>query len=132
MVDIVCINNKDNRFYPLMGPFLARREVEKEIGYKIYDDDDKEWFVVLEGGSVIGFCYRLEKPKGTFQVGSCYTVEGHRRKGVFKKLLAQATKGISGYVHMTTRSALLRETLLKNGFSETGQRGSFTKYGREL
>ncbi len=131
-MDIVCINNKDNRFYSLMGPFLARRKIEKEIGYKIYDDDDKEWFVALEGNAVAGFCYRTEKPKETFQIGSCYTVEEYRRKEVFKRLLTQAIKCKAKCINMTTRNVILKETLLKNGFSEIGKIGSFTKYRREL
>ena len=131
-MEIIQLTNQDERFYPLLGPFLARREVEKEIGYRIYDDDGKVWFVALEDGRVIGFCYRLEKPKGTFQIGSCYTVPEHRGKGVFQKLLDEALKGISGHVHLTTKNPVIAEMLEKRGFVVRTQKGTFKQYGREI
>lgn len=124
--------NKDERFYPLMGPFLANREVEKEIGYKLYDDDDKEWFVALEGNKVIGFCYRQKKSKGNYQIGSCYVVKEHRDKGVVKRLLNKAMDGLSGNVQLTTKSPVLQKVLVKAGFVELGRRGSFIRYGRQI
>lgn len=131
-VNIICITNKDQCFYSMMGPFLARREVEKEIGYQIYDDDDKEWFIALDDCAIVGFCYRHEKPKGAYQIGSCYIVKEHRHKGIFQKLIEEATTGITGNVFLTTNNPVMQEILLKNGFAELGQRGSFTRYGRAL
>lgn len=131
-MQIVVLTNKDRRFYQLIGPFLARREIEKETGYKLYDDDDKEWFVAIDGDTAIGFCYRQERPKGSYQIGSCYVVEEYRSKGVFKKLLAQAMQNIEGNVYLTTKNPALRQLLLSSGFEELGQRGSYTRYGRQL
>ena len=129
---IICLANTDQRFYLLMGPFLARRGIESEIGYKLYDDDDKEWFVALGDDMVMGFCYRQEKPKGSYQIGRCYVVEEHRRKGVLKKLLAEAMRNITGDIYLTTRNPVLQQLLLSRGFDELGKRGSFTRYGRQL
>lgn len=131
-MEIVQLTNQDARFYLLLGPFLARREVEKEIGYRIYDDDGKVWFVALEGGTVIGLCYRWEKMPGTFQIGSCYTVPEHRGKGVFQALLGAAMQGISGRVQLTTNNPQVMAILEKHGFSVQSQRGSFIQYGREV
>lgn len=129
---IVRLTNTEQRFYLLLGPFLARREIEKEIGYKLYDDDDKEWFVALDDDIVMGFCYRQEKPKGSYQIGSCYVVEKHRRRGVLKNLLAEATRNITGDIYLTTRNLVLQQMLLSKGFDELSKRGSFTRYGRQL
>lgn len=131
-VNIICITNKDQCSYSMMGPFLARREVEKEIGYQIYDDDDKEWFVALDDCVVVGFCYRQEKSKGAYQIGSCYVIREYRQKGVFKKLLEETMTGMAGNVFLTTNNPVMQDILLKNGFVELGQRGSFTRYGRQI
>lgn len=129
---IISIANHEPKFYSLLGPFLARRSVEREIGYKIYDDDDKTWFIALEGKMVVGFCYRQEKPKGSYQIGSCYVVESCRGKGVMRKLLECAMDGITGTVQLTTKSPALQKILIGDGFEELGGRGSFTRYGREI
>lgn len=131
-MQIVSMTNQDQRFYSIMGPFLARREIEKEIGYKIYDDDGKNWFVAIENSKVIGFCYRLEKPKGTFRIGSCYTIPERRGEGVFAKLLDEAMRGISGHVRLTTKNPAISEMLEKRGFVVQSQRGSFKQYGRDV
>lgn len=135
-MEIVKLKNRDPEFYSLMGPFLARRDVEKEIGYRIYDDDNKEWFVAREsedvGGDVIGFCYRQEKPKGTYQIGSCYVVDAHRSKGALKKLLMRAMSGLEGTAYLTTKNEHLKKVLVEMRFAEVGRRGSFTRYGKEL
>ena len=131
-MEIITLTNQDERFYPLMGPFMARRDVEKEIGYKIYDDDGKVWFVALEDGAVIGFCYRWEKSTGCFQIGSCYTVPEHRGKGVFQALLSAAMHGISGRVQMTTNNPQVMSILEKHGFTALTQRGSFKQYWRDI
>ncbi len=129
---MLVLKNNHQDFYLLMGPFLARREIEKEIGYQLYDDDDKEWFIALERGYVVAFCYRQEKTKGTFQIGSCYTVEERRQKGIFKKLLAKTTKGLKGNVELTTRNKDLQRLLIREGFTEIGTRGSFARYRKEF
>lgn len=131
MIRIIRRTNKDKDFYTLMGPFLARREIEKEIGYKIYDDDEKVWLIAKEGKEVQGFCYLLEKPKGKYQIGSCYVVAEYRCKGIFKDLLNEALKGLKGTVIMTTKNKYLREVLLDNGFIPAKERGSYTEYVKE-
>lgn len=127
------LTNRDKTFYPTLGPFLARREVEKEIGYPVYDDDDKSWFIALNGKEVLGFCYLQEKKKGHYQIGSCYVVSGHRHKGIFRSLLNEAMGGgINGSVILITRNEYLMELLTEEGFIENKKRGSFIEYLKEL
>lgn len=67
---ILKINNADLAFYSLLGPFLANRAVEKRIGYALYDDAAKDWFVATtESGAVQGFCYAWKK-RGGVELGS--------------------------------------------------------------
>lgn len=130
-MEIICITNKDPRFYPFMGPFLAKRSVEQEIGYKIYDDDDKEWFVAVEENiGVIGFCYRQERSAGKYQIGSCYVLKDYRQKGIFKQLLDRAINDVHGMITITTRNEHLRELLIKRGFTIHTKKGSYTEYRR--
>ncbi len=126
------MDNKDKGFYTTMGPFLARREIEKEIGYKIYDDDGKVWFTVIDGKKTIGFCYRFEKSKGNYQVGSCYVVEEERNNGIFKQLLNEATKDIHGTVTLTTKNKYLTAMLINEGFNVEKAKGSFVEFRKEL
>lgn len=131
MLKIIRLTNRDPRFYPMLGPFLARRDVEKEIGYKVYDDDGKEWLIAVDDGQVAGFCYLWPRPKGRYQIGSCYVKEESRRKGVFGKLLKEALSGVKGAVTLTTKNPTLKATLLKEGFAELRARGAFTEYVKE-
>jgi GNAT superfamily N-acetyltransferase len=130
--------NKDECFYGLIGPFLARREIEREIGYKIYDDDEKQWLIAIDTDPVthnirvIGFCYVLAKSKDHYQVGSCYVIEDYRHKGVFKKLLIEACSGIKGTVSLVTKNKNLITMLTKERFVRAGARGSFIEFRKEF
>lgn len=131
-MEIRVITNRNPGFYTLMGPFLARRNIENEIGYRIYDDDDKEWFVALQDDRVVGFCYRQRRSEGRYLIGSCYVVEAYRNQGVFRSLFDAATEGIKGTVSMTTRSDVVRDFLLAQGFTAAQTKGSFTEYKKVI
>jgi len=126
------LTNQDKNFYNTLGPFLARRDIEREIGYKVYDDDGKEWLIATEMNKIIGFCYIQEKPKSHYRIGSCYVVDKYRQKGVFKELFKNAIKNIKGVATMTTKNKHLMGMLIKHGFTESKQRGSFTEYSKEF
>lgn len=128
---ILRMTNQDKNFYTLLGPFLARREIEKEIGYPIFDDDSKAWLVALKDKEVVGFCYIAEKKKQYYQIESYYVIKGHRHKGVFRSLFNSATEGIKGAVILTTKNDYVRELLIEEGFAEIRKRGSFTEYMKE-
>jgi len=126
-LEIRRMTNRDDVFYQLMGPYLARREVEKEIGFPIYDEDGKEWFVAIDDGAVVGFCYRF---KG--HIGSCYVVEERRRQGLFRQLLKAAMKDATGTIAIRTKSEIMKALLEKEGFASVGNRGSFIEYRKEM
>lgn len=137
MGTIIQKTNKDKDFYQLLGPFLAKREVEHEIGYKIYDDDDKIWLIEIENKSVLGFCYIFKKSKSHYQIGSCYVPEKYRRKGVFKRLFTHATHHVENLkeqatVTLTTKNDILKEILLREGFKISKTKGGFTEYAKEF
>ena len=52
---ILKINNKDNNFYMYMGKFFGSRVVQNKINDRIYDDANKEWYVLLEENNCVAF-----------------------------------------------------------------------------
>lgn len=49
------MTNEDERFYLYMGKFLGSRLVERQTNDRIYDDDNKQWYLCLENGKVKAF-----------------------------------------------------------------------------
>ncbi len=52
---IVKMNNKEENFYQYMGKLFGSRILEKETNDRIYDDNDKEWYIYLEKQRVKAF-----------------------------------------------------------------------------
>lgn len=52
---IIKITNKEEKFYQYMGKFFGSRLVERQTNDRIYDDDNKEWYIYLEAEKVMAF-----------------------------------------------------------------------------
>ena len=52
---VVKMTNKDEKFYEYMGKFFGSRLVEKQTNDRIYDDDNKEWYIYIEEEKVKAF-----------------------------------------------------------------------------
>lgn len=52
---VVKMTNKDEKFYHYMGRFFGSRLVEKQINDRIYDDDNKDWYIFMEEEKVKAF-----------------------------------------------------------------------------
>lgn len=52
---VIKITNKDENFYNYMGRFFGSRLVEKVTNDRIYDDNDKEWYIYLQDEKVKAF-----------------------------------------------------------------------------
>ena len=52
---IIKINNKDKNFYNYMGKFFGSRLVQNKLNDRIYDDAEKEWYILLENDKSIAF-----------------------------------------------------------------------------
>lgn len=77
-VDLIVVTNTDRRFYPLLGPFLANRDVVKAVGGPIWDDDAKTWLVIVKDRQVLGFVAVASRGNQTV-VESLYTAPGLNR-----------------------------------------------------
>lgn len=47
--------NKQEKFYQYMGKFFGSRLIEKQTNDRIYDDDNKEWYLYIEEEKVMAF-----------------------------------------------------------------------------
>lgn len=52
---ITTLTNRDKKFYSLIGKIFGSRLIERETKDRIYDDDDKEWYVVVQLKEVVAF-----------------------------------------------------------------------------
>lgn len=52
---IIKMTNKDENFYKYMGKFFGSRLIQNQTNDRIYDDDNKEWYIYLEEGSAKAF-----------------------------------------------------------------------------
>lgn len=73
---ITVLTNTDTDFYPVMGPFLSRRQVVAEVGGTIWDEDGKRWIIARgRDGAVDGFCAFVARGRAWW-IESLYTVTG--------------------------------------------------------
>lgn len=49
------ITNKYKNFYTYMGKFFGSRLIQKQTNDRIYDDDNKLWYIYLDEGHVKAF-----------------------------------------------------------------------------
>jgi N-acetylglutamate synthase-like GNAT family acetyltransferase len=119
------VSNKDADFYSLVGPFLSRKEIVRERGSSMWDEDGKRWFVAIDRGRVVGVAGLLESARGCTLV-SAYVIPEKRRSGVYTELLnARLAATASTPVRaIATQSSV--PGLIKAGFKREKQRGRFS------
>lgn len=122
---IRALTNQDRDFYRLLGPFLARRAVVREIGGPVWDDDDKTWFVARSADLVVGFC--AARPTGTRTAYlSAYVLPDRRRRGVYRALWRARREAFPGPAQATCTAASL-PLFLAHGWTVAGTRGAYTR-----
>lgn len=84
-------------FYVTLGPLFGSREMQKTLGYPMFDDPGKAWIVIENDGEVKGFCFAWPKTTGT-EVGSIYAPS----KLIAEQLLKQARKAFPGRLWLET------------------------------
>lgn len=52
---IVKMNNKMEKFYEYMGKIFGSRVIQNQTSDRIYDDDNKIWYIYLENERVVAF-----------------------------------------------------------------------------
>jgi len=120
-------SNADESFYDMLGPFLSRREIVKELGFPVWDDDDKSWLVAIDPNhGPVGFV--AWRPQGDHCVlCSAWTHPDHRRRGVYSTLFDArlAYVGDKKPLRATCTDAS-RPVLESHGFEPIRKRGRYT------
>lgn len=118
--------NTDPGFYGIMGPVFGSREIEKELGGKVYDDQDRVWFVARHEGSLAGVCSYETKSKKAY-LKSDYVYPEFRGQGLWNKLCDMRERAAFEHVDelVVTAKGEHKDIWLKRGFEETGKRGSY-------
>ena len=52
---VIKITNKDEKFYQYMGKFFGSRLVQSQTRDRIYDDNNKEWYIYLQEDKATAF-----------------------------------------------------------------------------
>jgi hypothetical protein len=74
-VKLLTITSADPRFYPLLGRFLANRDVVAYLGGHLWDDPAKTWTIAISGEGVRGFI-ATSPSRGAVRAQSCYVLDG--------------------------------------------------------
>lgn len=115
------MTNRQGGFYELLGPILSRREVVKELGGPIWDDDGKTWSIAISQSKIVG-CVGVLAGK----VQSLYVVPDRRREGIATRLLEKALATASAEKFTTTATPLSVPAFAAQGFVAVGERGCYT------
>lgn len=112
---------RDNQeFYKLMGCYFGSRQVAKEVGINIYDDENKKWYVVVDGHEVVGFASLKNK-----LVSDCYVIPSYRNNGIFTAILCYIKQKTTG--KLLANCTVKSKQVFKNaGFIEKRSSKNFT------
>ena len=78
---IIKITNKEEKFYQYMGKFFGSRLVEKQTNDRIYDDDNKEWYVYIKEERVVAFVSVCKN-----KIKNIYTTKEKYLEEILKKI----------------------------------------------
>ena len=119
------LTNNDPEFYTLVGPLLSRREIVKELGNAVWDDDGKQWTVAIADNEVLGICAAHQNA-----VCSFYVKPGNRGMTIGYALLHECLKANQEVTSAVATDASY-DLFDAAGFKETGSRGKYKLMTRE-
>ena len=78
----------DKALWPLIGPFIASREVVQSLGGPVYSDDQTTWWVATDGKEVVGWA-SVQEAKDAYWLASAWVIPDKRGDKVHT-LMAEA------------------------------------------
>lgn len=73
---ILKMDNKSKDFYNIMGKFFGSRIVQNKTNDRIYDDNNKEWYVYLENKNPVAFVsISSDVIKNVYSIKDDYLIE---------------------------------------------------------
>lgn len=114
------LTNTDLRFYPLLGPYLARRDLVTALGGPLYDDPGKHWWVAFEGEAMMGFGAVVVQGRAA-HFCSDYVLPEYRRQGLHARLIAERLTWSHDHARRATATATIAGAFgyRQAGFTET-------------
>ena len=79
---IVKMTNKDKGFYEYMGKFFGSRVVERQTNDRIYDDNNKQWYILLEKEEVKAFVSASNN-----KIKNIYTTDNKYLEKILNKMI---------------------------------------------
>lgn len=79
---IVKMTNKDKGFYEYMGKFFGSRLVERQTNDRIYDDNNKQWYILLEKEEVKAFVSASNN-----KIKNIYTTDNKYLEKILNKMI---------------------------------------------
>lgn len=134
MIEIRIMTNKDEGFWPVLGPFLSSRAVAGDLGGPIYNDDGRVWFVASLNGCLAGIA-AVDVKRSAGVLKHAYVYPQYRKRGVYSQLLQTRMEYIKdlGLAKIKTRAApTTAHRFVAMGFVEVGRRGKYVDYEKEI
>jgi GNAT superfamily N-acetyltransferase len=128
--EVVRLTNADPRFYPLLGPFLSRREVVREVGAPVWDDDGKAWVVITGNDGKVAAFGAVVSQKGHVRFTSDYVLPAWRSKGLHRHLIRERLTATEGTPAIAVCTGEGLRAYLAEGFTPVRERGRFTEVRR--
>lgn len=102
---ILKMNNKSENFYNYMGKFFGSRLVQNKINDRVYDDPNKEWYILLEEEKPVAFLSLIDNT-----IKNVYSLKDEQ----LEKLLKGVKKDIN--IHMSILPKVYLDTYKKLDF----------------
>ena len=124
----------DSDFYSVMGWFFGSRQIARELGMPVYDDDNRIWIVVAFSSNPIA-CSSIEIKGDRAAIKSAWVKPEHRGKGISSRMLAERLKiaeSTGMKVITATATEFSKNALIKHGFENIGMRGRYYLMRKEI
>ncbi len=112
---IVKMNNKEENFYNYMGRMFGSRIVQKQINDRIYDDNDKEWYLYVDEDKLFCFVSVVKNIiKNVYTMKDNYLVEILKQIRKEKKIQESIVPNIYKDLYIKAGFTINQEATLKN------------------
>lgn len=132
------LDNKNIRFYWYAGKFLSNRKVKKALGLPPWDDDKKNWLLVIDENeeciAISSYYFNSNNKKGYLK--SSYVMEKYRGKGIYTYLFKKRLELLSNYKDLQlitgTATEMSKPVYEKFGFENVMMKGKYYVFEKEV
>ena len=103
---VIKLNNKDKKFYTYMGKIFGSRLIQRQTNDRIYDDDNKQWYMYIEKGNILA-CVSVSKQS----IKNVYTTKDEYLKDIFDVIKDEMQ------IEPSIVTNIYSDLYIKNGFN---------------